>query len=141
MKGIKRKTPKGNHSLTAASVMGIVRGGLLSALLTAALTSFILNGQIGENSIAVAIFLIRALSVILGCLAGGFLAKGKYLQTVSFITLGYLIALSAVGIVFYDGSFRNFISGVLSVLTGGAVAFLTLQRPKRRRHNTVKYSR
>jgi len=129
------------RTVPMAAAVGIVTGVGISIILTAALTSLVLNGRIGNNGEVVALFVIRGLSMLIGGLLGGMIAKEKYLQIVGIITLGYLVTLVGIGIVFFDGSFRNLLDGVISVLLGSVTSFLILQRPKRRRHSAVKFSR
>ena len=139
MKRNKLKAPKVGQSLTSSLIVGVIAASLLSVLLTALLSSFVLNGRVSEGSADVIIFLIRAVSLLAGILIAAAIYKQKYLPLVGFTALGYLLALLGTGIVFFDGSFKQFLSGVASVLVGGILSLLILTRPKSRR--SIKYNR
>ncbi len=140
MKRNKHKTSNAGQSLVTAITAGVVGAICLSVLLTLFLTNFVLNGTMREENANVIILLIRAISVFAGALIGGALLKQRYLLQVSLTALGYWVALIGIGIVFYDGSFKHFLSGTASVLTGGAAALMLLQRPKRKSRRPHKYN-
>ena len=138
MKGNKHKKSTTGRTNTSAIAIGVAIAILLSALLTAGVTSLVLKGSLRESVAGAVVFLIRGLSVLAGALVAGGIKKGKYLQITGFTALGYMVILLGLGIALYDGSFFG---GVISVLLGGAVALLIQQRPKSGRHKTAKYSR
>jgi len=140
MKRNRHITAKAGQSLTTVIVVGILVASLLSILLTALVTNLVLNGSFGENSVAPIIFVIRTISLFIGALIGGALSKHKILLQVSLTALGYMIVLLGIGIVFYDGSFKHFLSGAVSVLAGGVAALLILQRPKNKSRRRTKIS-
>lgn len=140
MKRNELKKSKTGRSHTSAIVTGVVIASVLSLLLTALIANLILNGHLGEEIATVAIFVIRVISVLVGALIGGLILKKNYLKLVGFITAGYCVVLIGTGIVFYDGSFKNFLLGVVSVLIGGIAALVTLQTPKNNMHKRKKYS-
>jgi len=140
MKRNKLKVSKVGRSHTAAIITGVVIALVLSFLLTALMGNLILNGHFGENIAQASIFVIRAVSVLVGALIGGLLLKQHYLKLVGFITAGYFVVLIGIGIVFYDGSFKSFLLGVVSVLVGGVAALLILQTPKSNMHKRKKIS-
>ena len=141
MKRNKLKAPKVGRSLTSAIIVGVIAASLLSILLTALLSSFVLNGRISEGSTDIIIFLIRAVSLMAGTLIAAAIYKQKYLSLVGFTVLGYLLVLLGTGIVFFDGSFNRFLSGVASILVGGIVSLLILTRPKSQSRRPIKYNR
>lgn len=140
MKRNKLKRSGSSRSLSSAIVSGIGIALLLSVLLTALLASFILNGRLGENSVSVSIFVVRAISLLAGALIGAKILKHGYLKVVGFVALGYLLALIGTGIIFYDGSFKHFLPGVISVLTGGLIALVVLLKPTGSKIKIKKYS-
>ena len=140
MKRNKLKISKAGRAQTSAIVTGVVIELVLSFLLTALMGNLILNGHFGENIAQASIFLIRTISVLVGALIGGLLLRHNYLKLVGFITAGYFAVLTGTGIVFYDGSFKNFLLGVVSVLIGGIASLLILQAPKSNMHKRKKYS-
>lgn len=140
MKRNKLKISKAGRSHTSAIVTGVVIASALSLLLTALIANLILNGQLSEKITTAAIFVVRAISLLVGALIGGFVLKQNYLKLVGFITVGYFVVLTGTSIVFYDGSFKNFLLGVVSVLIGGVAALLILQAPKSNMHKHKKYS-
>ena len=140
MKRNKLKISKAGRSHTAAIITGVVIALALSFLLTAMMGNLILKGHFGENIARASIFVIRTISVLVGALIGGLLLRHNYLKLVSFITAGYFVVLIGLGIVFYDGSFKSFFVGVVSVLVGGVVALLILQMPKSNMHKRKKIS-
>lgn len=136
----KLKISKAGRAQTSAIVTGVVIALVLSLLLTALIVNLILNGQLSEKITPAAIFVVRAISLLVGALIGGFILKQNYLKLVGFITAGYFAVLTGTGIVFYDGSFKNFLLGVVSVLIGGIASLLILQAPKSNMHKRKKYS-
>ena len=141
MKRNKHTSSAVSHSTVTAIGIGVAIAVVLSTILSALLTSLVINGSIGENKTGIGIFAIRTLSVLLGGVAGAAIGKEKYLQTIGFITLGYLVILLGLGIALYDGSFQNFGSGVISTLIGGLVAYLIQMRPRGKRKHTARYNR
>lgn len=137
----KLKISKAGISHTSAIVTGVVIASVLSLLLTALIANFILNEHFSEKITAAVIFGIRTISVLVGALIGGFILKQNYLKLVGFITVGYFVVLIGAGIVFYDGSFKNFLTGAVSVLIGGVAALLILQTPKGNMHKHKKFVR
>ena len=109
MKRNKLTISKGGRSSTSAIITGVIAASLISVLLTALAANLILNGQLGEKSAAAVSFTIRAISQLGGALIGALLLKRNYLKMVGFITAGYLLVLTGTGIVFFDGSFKNFL--------------------------------
>lgn len=140
MKRNKLKVSKAGRSHTAAVITGVVIALVLSFLLTALMGNLILNGHSGENIAQASIFLIRTISVLVGALIGGLVLRHNYLKLVGFITAGYFVVLIGIGIVFYDGSFKSFLVGAVSVLVGGIAALLILQMPKSKMHKRKKFS-
>lgn len=141
MKRNKLKAPKVGRSLTWAIIVGVIAASLLSILLTALLTNFVLNGHLSEGSAGVIIFLVRVVSMLVGALIAAVIYKQQYLPLIGFTALGYLLVLLGTGIVFFDGSFKHFLSGVTSVLVGGIISLLILTRPKNKSRRAIKYNR
>ena len=124
-----------------AIVIGVVVSLIVSVLLSAGLTNFVVNGTIKELSIGPYIFAIRMISVTVGCLIGAILIKGKYLLAIGAAALGYLAVMIGTGIVMYDESFKNVLSGVTSVLLGGVIACTVVLKPLKKTKVTTRYSR
>ena len=80
MKRNKLKLTKGSLSHTAAVVIGVAVATLVSILLTAWGTNLILNGYPTEKCGAAIIFVIRAVSVLIGALIGALLLNQNYLK-------------------------------------------------------------
>lgn len=140
MKRNKLKMPKAGISSTAAIVIGVVIAALASVILIALMSNLILNGHLGEQIATVIIFAIRSVSLLIGALIGGLLMKHNYLKLVGLIAAGYLLVLTGIGIVFYSGSLKNFLLGMISVLVGGVAALLILQKPKGNRLKLKKFT-
>lgn len=141
MKRNKHTSAAVGHSVVTVIGIGAAIAVVLSAVLSALLTSLVINGSIGESQTGIGIFIIRAISVLLGGLVGAGLSKEKYLLTVGIIALSYLLVLLGLGITLYDGSFKNFGSGVISTLIGALAAYLILMRPRGKRKHTARYNR
>ena len=137
----KLKVSKTGTSHTTAIVTGGVIALLISVFLTALAANFILNGHFSEKSAVAVIFVIRTISLLVGALIGASLLKQNYLKVVAIIAAEYLIALVGMGIVFFDGSFKNFLLGTVSVVIGGVAALLILQAPKSNRLKLKKLAR
>ena len=138
MKRNKLKISKGGISQSAAIVCGIITALLLSVILSVLIVNLVLQGSMRENIISGVVFVIRTISVLSGALICGILLKRDYLKLTGIIAVGYLIILIGMGIVFFDGSFKNFVTGAISVLIGAVVAVLILLRPKGNRYKHKK---
>ena len=121
----------GNINWIKASVIGVLCAVIISAGLTALLGNLVHNGSVGESAICYAIFMIRALSVTIGALVGTGLANEKLLPVIGAISGGYLVAMMAVGIAFFGGTFNEFGSGLISAVVGGVASGLIRLKPKK----------
>ena len=124
-----------------AVIIGIVTSSIISIFLTVALTSLVMNGGIGELATDPYIFAIRTVATAIGCFVGNVLMKGKFLLITGMVALGYLVILLGMGIILYDGSFKNILSGGVSVLIGGMVACLAVLKPLKKSKHKVRYGR
>lgn len=122
-----------------AVIIGIIVASIVSFLLLIGLTSLIVNGTVNEVGTGPYIFIIRTIAAAIGCLTGTVLMKGKYLLIAGSIALGYMVFLLAMGIVLFDSSFKNILSGAASVLLGGAIACFVVLKPLKKPKYTVKY--
>ena len=114
--------------------IGVLAAVVVSAILTVLYGLLMLKGTVNETPSATAIFLIRTVSVAVGSLIAGALTKQYFLPVIGITAAGYLIILLGTGVAAFDGSFKNFGSGLLSVLLGGAIPCITkLKAPKKRR--------
>ena len=131
-------TKQSKNSFIAGVGIGMVAEILLSILLTAGLTSLILNGKLTEQTSGFIIFTIRLLSVLLGGLIGTGISNDKILPVIGSISLGYLFVLIAFGIAVYNRSFCGFILSTLSVIAGALIVTLirlkSKTRPKHKLH-------
>lgn len=121
-----------NHSMAFSIGIGILISVIISFLLTLGLTSLIINGTLKESGGAFSIFIVRTLSVFIGCLIGGIIYKDKALPLIGVITGVYFIILMIVSIAAFDQSFINFVPTMVSVLLGGILAAVLRLRPKKR---------
>lgn len=124
-----------------AVIIGIIVASFVSFLLLIGLTSLIVNGTVNEVGTGSYIFIIRTIAAAIGCLTGTVLMKGKYLLIAGAIALGYMIVLLAMGIVLFDSSFKNILSGAASVLLGGAVACFVVLKPLKKSKPAARYRR
>lgn len=130
-----------NRSLTMAILVGEGVAVLLTGLLSALLANLVLKGATGEGQSGVWVFVIRAVSVLLGCLAGVWIGKDKYLMIIGIIALGYLALLIALCIILYDGAFGGITAGLASVLVGGILGLMPKLLPARKGKYSTKYRR
>lgn len=126
-----KTTARGNHSVTLSIVIGIVAALVVTFLLTGGLTSLLISGKLSEKTTGIPVFAIRMISVLLGGLIGSGYSKGRYLQVIALIALGYMVALLGLGMIVYNGIFHNLGIGILSVFVGGVIACLMKLKPKR----------
>lgn len=138
MKRNKSKRPTVNKTITSAAITGVVVSIVISLLLLILEGYLTLNGHLSEGSVKVCVFAIRTASLLVGTLIAAAILKCAYLKLVGIVAAGYLLTLITIGIVFFDGSFKNFLAGILSVVTGGAIALVILLRPNRRRTKLPK---
>lgn len=140
MKRNKVNTSKAGRSLASVASVGVLIALVISMLLSALVSTLVLNGSLQGDSMRVSVFVIRTISLLLGALISGVILKKNFLPLVGIVAGGYLLALIGIGIAFYNGDFLHFLSGVASVLIGGMVALLILQKPKRSKRKPVKYN-
>lgn len=141
MKRSKLKISKTDRSHTSAIITSTIIALLLSVLLTALMGNIMLSGHLSEKTVTAGVFLTRSISVLVGVLIGASMLKQHYLKLVSIISAVYFVTLIGTGIVFFDGSFQNFLLGVISVLIGGVAALLILLMPKRNRRKLKIFAR
>lgn len=127
----------GNTKVVGASI-GIGLAVLLSILLSALLANLVIGGSFQEQNASVVIFLIRTLSVLVGGFVATAISEGKPLPLIGIVGIGYLMILIAIGIVFYDGSFKGFLGGVLSAFIGCALACAIKLKPIKNKRHKIK---
>ncbi len=130
-----------NKSIAFGASIGIGIAMILSVMLSAGATSLVMKGSIQESAFSIFAFFVRAIAILVGALIGTQLIKEKCLLTIGIIALGYLILLLALGIVVYDGSFRGFGMGVISVITGGAIGCIVRLKSQNRSRRVGKTKR
>ena len=140
MKRNKVQSSNTHRSFTTAILAGTIVAVIFSALLTALMAHFILKGNLREETVFAITFVIRMVSTSIGALIGGVIFKEKHLLQVFFTALAYLLFLIGAGIVFFDGSFKNLLSGVLSVSIGAAMTIFILKRKKGNRRKFPKFT-
>lgn len=140
MKRKKLQSSGAHRSNITVILAGMIVSLLFSLLLSVLVATFVLNGSLREETVQPITFGIRMISVFAGTLIGGIVFKEKSLLQVVFTAVGYLLVLFGMGIVFYDGEVRNFLSGGISVLLGAVLSLVVLERTKNRRHKLSKFT-
>lgn len=140
MKRNKPKMAKVDKSMTSAAITGIAVTVIISILLLVLVGNLILNGHLSEGSTNMCVFVIRMTSLITGILVAAAIWKKEYLKLVGIVIVGYLLILITIGIVFFDGSFKNIAINALSAVLGGVVALGVLLSPKRNKRKLPKIS-
>lgn len=131
---------KSKLSTVSAGAIGAGAAMVLSILLSLALTNLIIKGNIADHLTGMMIFAIRTIAVFLGCIIGSSLIDGKLLPVAGISALGYLLFLLATGIALFDGSFKSFGSGVLSVLAGAIIAvFVKTTTLRSNKHSKIRH--
>ncbi len=138
---MKTKFNKETTGWVKAAIIGIAVAVIISVVLTALTAHFVLNEKVGESSVSLILFVVRFLSAGIGGLVGTSLSKEKLLPVIGVITGGYLLVLLATGIIFFDGSFHQFGSGLISVLSGGAGAGAIRLKPAKNKSRGVRVGR
>lgn len=139
MKKQKHITSSKRITEVPAVIIGVMVSLLFGIALTLGLTSLLTNGMFDEAGVENWIFVIRTVACVIGCLVGMTLIKKNRLLIAGAIALGYIVILIAIGIVAYDGSFNNILSGAMSVLMGGALSCLTVLKPLKKSKYAVRY--
>ena len=120
--------------MVISCIAGILTALTVSILLTALQSGLIGSNKIGESTTNTIIFMIRVLSVTIGCFLAAALTKNRILPTIGITAAGYLVVLFGIGIAAFNGSFENLGSGLLSTLLGGAIpGIIKSKAPKRSR--------
>ena len=130
---------KGGRATWLTVLIGVGVALACSALMSAGLTSLVMNGHVELKDTAVVVFIIRALSALVGGLLASSLTKEKFLLVIGLTAAGYLLVLLGLGITVFDGSFRNFGGGVLSAIAGGTSACMIRLKPPARKKHAYKY--
>lgn len=112
------------RSTVLCIAVGFVVSAVISLIITVGMTSLALSGTLAIGAMDIAIFFVRVLSVLVGGLIGAGLHKEKTLMVIGIIAGCYLVLITAVGIVAFDGSVKNLGTGMLSVIVGGAIGCL-----------------
>ena len=120
MKPKLRRQMISNHATMFGVGIGIVISFVLSMLLLAGVTSLLVSGGVGESLTGTFVFAIRTIALLVGVLIGTGFIKEKCVFVAGIITLSYLILLTGLGVVLYDGSFKAFGVSITSILLGGA---------------------
>lgn len=136
------RVPKaGGSSVGLGITIGVFAACLAGFLLTIALTSLVMNGSVDKNETDLFVFVIRAISVILGSLITTSFTKTKHLLMIGLTMVGYLLIQLILGFVIFNDSFHNFGIGVISTLLGGVCAcIIKLKMPLKKKH-FVKHRR
>ena len=132
---------KGNNAMITGALIGVGIAIAISLLLSMGLASLVLKGTASMDEPGIYVFLIRALSVFMGSFLATVIVKEKHLQVIGIVAAGYLLVLLAGGIIFYDGSFHNFGTGMLSSLVGGAISCLIKVIPRKKGYRLPKISK
>lgn len=126
-----------NRSTAFGIAVGVGTSLAVSLLLSIGLTSLLVNGAIAEGVANGFVIAIRLVAVLLGSLVGSGIVKENCLLSVGLITLGNIVTWLGLGVVIYDGTFKNLGAGIVSIIIGGIVGYiirLKLQiRPQRTR--------
>ena len=134
MIGTPRVSTKFRSSIATGCITGVVTALAVSALLTALQSGLIGSNKIGEGITSAVIFMIRVLSVTAGCYLAATVTKSHTLPVVGITAVTYLLLLTGIGIAAFDGSLKNFGSGMLSALVGGVIpCIIKLKTPKKSR--------
>jgi len=135
-----KKIKSANNSI----IKGIITGtaiSLLIAIIGAAIAAAAIQAQtIPESSMQFIACILLLISSAIGCFVGGRVVGAKR-ALVSGITAGtYLLVLISITILFFDGMFRNFWTG-LGCIAGGlvlsCVIYLKSNDGKYRRKRTI----
>lgn len=136
----KLHTTKYNYrSVWFSVLLGIITALIVSGILSLGLTSLVMNGHVELSSTTAIIFMIRAVSVLIGGLLASALFNEKHLMIIGSITLIYLIIILMMGVIAYNESFINFGGGVLSAVAGGVSACIVRLKPPTKRKHPIKY--
>lgn len=134
-----RMFKSGGRSVAFSVLAGVIAAVVISLLLNMGLTSLVMKGHVEEKGTKIFMFLIRAVSVMVGGMVATALSKEKLLLVIGLTSVAFLVILVGLGIIFFENAFHNFGGGALSVATGAACAcVLKLKVPTKKKHS-VKY--
>ncbi len=119
-----RLTTTSNRTATIGILVGIIAAFIISLILVAVTTGLITGNKLNEESSNWIVFVVRAIAVLIGVLIGSGIVKEKHIITIGVIVAGYLALLLGLGIVMFDGAFKNFWNGLISALIGGVAGYL-----------------
>ena len=141
MKQKKHTSILSGRSTVFCVAIGVAMAVIITVLLVTSLTSLVMNRTITEKTTGHYVFAIRLLAVLLGSLVGASLSSGKILPVVGFVTGVYIVILLSVGIVVYEGSFRNFGTGLISAILGGLIACLIKFKAQMKPKRAIRHTR
>ena len=136
---VKRTTRLEKKSIGYGVGIGVAVSVVISVLLLCLLSCLMIKQRLSEHTAGIAVFIIRFLAINLGTLIGSKLTKENGVIVIAAITTAYLVILLGLGIVAYEGVFRNFGTGLFSVLIGAGVSTAIVLKPQRKSKRTIKY--
>ena len=138
MKSKTRLPVVSSRATTVGAFTGIIIAFVISLILITVITSLVANNKFPEASSGWSMFMVRVAAVLVGALVGTALSKEKCVITAGIIVAGYLALLLGLGIVIYDGSFKNFGTGFISATIGGVVGCLIRLKSQNKPRRTRK---
>ncbi len=96
-----------SRSFGAGVGIGVGVSVTISIALAMLLATFILNEQLGENTIDLLVPFIMFISTLIGCTLAGKWSSEKVGFTTGISALTYLLIFVGAGILFFDGGFHH----------------------------------
>lgn len=117
-----------NHSRInlKAIIIGIIAALAFTLIGSLAASAIISGSDVGEGFYRYASWSIWALSVIIGCIAERIVSKNNNLLGTVAATVGYVIVLCGIQMLFFDSIFQNLVQGIGIILAGMLLSILLL---------------
>ncbi len=120
------KMTRNAGSLKVGAIRHIILGVfvvVISATLLTILTAILVNNEvINMKALPVAMIAIHMVSSFLGTFVAASVEKGRIIITSAIVCACYFAILICANMIFYSSGFDGLLTGIISILVGGALA-------------------
>lgn len=120
----KYNTKGKRHTVLSGVAFGVILSTLLSALCAGAIASLAINERITDGGIRFGVIFTHILATMLGVILAGKLVEDKKVPTGAITCAAYCAVLMGATLLFFEGSFKNLWTGILTVAISGVIAVL-----------------
>ena len=130
MKSKQKRTKE--HGITEILLTGILCAIICLIAITGVLAYLFARGAVQSEYMKYAPTAIHLTSVLVGCLCSFRKASGKYVVFAGAVTSLYVLILTGVNILFFDGEFTTIMQGAISIAAGTTLACIISVRKNKK---------